>query len=199
MDDSELRDHDPSSEPQPRHVARHNILGGCIKMRFSGCATGGDGKRSGTEIRNRGHWAFIKIGTLKASRRLRKGSRTRTRCWQPCRQSGTTSRTRRSGLCVCYTTYTRRASPRSGNLLLELLAARLSFAISAVCRVSYFRSIPLSLSSPQAARKSLPAPIAAGGLLGPGEGRDVLVTIWRFAVAKAIEVRKPVELQPKGA
>ena len=116
MDDSELRDPDPSSEPQPRHVPRHNILGGRIKMRFFGCTTGGDGKSFGTEIRNRGHLAFIKIGTLKASRRLRKGSKTRVQGWQPCRRSATTSRTRRSGHCVCYATLTRRASPRLGNV-----------------------------------------------------------------------------------
>ena len=62
MDDSELKDHDSGSEPQPCFVTRHNTLDACINMRFLGYIANGDGKRSGTEIRNRGHWAFIKIG-----------------------------------------------------------------------------------------------------------------------------------------
>src|SRR5919112_4252271 len=53
MDDLELKARDPSSEPQPRHVARRDVLDACLKMRFFGCITGGDGKRSGTEIRKR--------------------------------------------------------------------------------------------------------------------------------------------------
>src|SRR5215212_6817760 len=48
LDNLQSRRRHSSSEPQPRRVAWHNILEACIKMRFFGCSTTGEGRRFGT-------------------------------------------------------------------------------------------------------------------------------------------------------